>query len=89
MPSKEWNGWYNGESKDDYIASENQFIESNNVTWLKTGYGITLWPKVQKQLLTTQPMNWVLFRSWTSLNLNYPYINKINSACETCDFCPT
>ncbi len=73
MPSRIYNTFYKWVQQDDFLTNWANFIEHDNVTWLRTGYGITLWPKVQKQIETTEPMNWVLFRSWANLNVNYPY----------------
>ncbi len=52
MPSFELNNFFPWISKDDIIAAEPQIVEGNNVTWLNTGYWVTLWPKMNKQLLT-------------------------------------
>jgi hypothetical protein len=67
MPSIEYVSWDGGISQDDYIAPKGSYIEWNNVTWLRTGYGITLWPKNTKQLLTnTAPrvIAWDQFFNW-------------------------
>ena len=61
MPSIEYVNWDWGISEDDYIAPQGSYIEWDNVTWLRTGYGITLWPKPQDQLQTGSTMPRCIF----------------------------
>lgn len=67
MPVVEYNQFDNGIQEDDIIGLPWQILEWNNVTWLSTGYGITLWPKVTKQLLTNwQAPNTIFWRELSS-----------------------
>jgi hypothetical protein len=42
MPSVLYNKFYLGDADDEIISANPQVLESNNVTGLNTGYGITL-----------------------------------------------
>ena len=56
--------------EDDYLTNWANYIEHNNVTWLNTGYALTLWPKLDKQLLTNWNAPRTIFgRELTSLSL--------------------
>ena len=52
MPTQEYNQWDAGISQDDVLTTPGQYIEWKNMDWLRTGYGITLWPKVTKEIET-------------------------------------
>jgi len=58
MPKITFNKPYVWISQDDYVAQPWQIIEWNNITWLRTGYGWTLWPKPTSVITTTEMMYW-------------------------------
>ena len=72
MPKVEYNDYTPWIQKDDIVSPKPGLIEWKNVTWLETGYGITLWPKTTKQVLTsTNIIRWIYDRtvSWINTNL--------------------
>ncbi len=58
MPTKEWNLFYRGLGKDDFIQQDGEVLEMSNLDWVRDGYGITLWLKAQKAFTTVSaPLN--------------------------------
>jgi len=41
-------------AQDDFLTGWPWFIEHKNIDGLRDGYGVTLWPKMNKQLLTDE-----------------------------------
>ena len=70
MTERTYNTAFKWMFEDDYLTNWANYIEHNNVTWLNTGYALTLWPKLDKQLLTNWNAPRTIFgRELTSLSL--------------------
>lgn len=65
MLNIEYNDFTQWIQQDDILSVKSWLIDGKNVTWLKTGYGITLWPKVNKQFLSQYPLT-ALYIEWLS-----------------------
>jgi len=76
MPSITWNKPYVWISRDDYVAWASQIIDADNITWIETWYGWTLWPKAtKKRLVWSKPRciiensyiwceDWEIYKLW-------------------------
>ena len=53
MPNIELNHFFEWIQQDDIISSSWGIVEAEGLDWLRTWYGITLWAKPQKQILTS------------------------------------
>lgn len=62
MPTRSYNQFYPWIKEDDFLTVWSSIIEWNNVTWLRDGYGLTLWPKMNKQLLTNTAPRTIFWR---------------------------
>ena len=60
--------------QDDFLTGWPSFIEHKNLDWLRDGYWITLWPKVNKTVLTwTDAIRWMESRQLTTVDLDDTY----------------
>lgn len=87
MPTRTYNQFFQWIKKDNFLTVWPNFIEGKNVTGLKDGYGITLWPKPVKLLFTTNSIRSSFFRfnAWTWFDENYALSWLINSTWEIYD----
>jgi len=72
MPNIELNTFYPWLQEDDIISQSWGIVESENLDWNRTGYGITLWPKPTKQVLTSTNIIRGIYNrsvSWVITNL--------------------
>lgn len=77
--------------QDDFLTGWPSFIEHKNMDWLRDGYWITLWPKVNKSVLTsTTPIRSMIANQTWSVDLDETYtwgdlgkIYKFNSTDNT------
>jgi len=77
MPKITFNKPYVWISQDDYVAQPWQIIEWNNITWLRTGYGWTLWPKPTSVITTTEMMYWqaaIEYTTWAQTQTLYGWV---------------
>lgn len=63
MPIKDYSTNYKWISQDNFVVSAWEYLEWKNVDGISDGYVLKLWPKVNKQLLTTLPIKWILSRT--------------------------
>lgn len=70
-PVVELNQYFNWIQQDDIISSSWGILESDNLDWTRTWYGITLWPKPAKKILTaTTIIRWIYSFSSTASDGN-------------------
>lgn len=56
MPNVAYTNFTTGLAQDDFLPATPSFLDWKNVDGIDTGYGLKLWPKVNKQLLTNYPI---------------------------------
>ena len=86
-----YNIFYPWVKQDDFLTGWPSFIEHKNVDGLRDGYWITLWPKVNKAVLTwTTAVRWMEANQTSSVNLDATFawgdnwvIYKLNSTDNT------
>lgn len=91
MPTQEYNQWDWGIAQDDILVPPATYLEWKNVDGLRTGYGITLWPKVEEQIVTisipTAIIDWG--QTQDNANLVWDYVGNVyrfSNADSTADF---
>lgn len=78
MPKITFNKPYAWISQDDIVAQPWQIIEGNNITWLRTWYGWTLWPKPIKQINTNEAMYWMTWQESNNWDVSRMYVWWVN-----------
>lgn len=58
--NRTYNLFYPWVKQDDFLTSWANFIEHKNLNGLRDGYWITLWPKVNKSIVSDAPIRWIL-----------------------------
>ena len=61
MPTRTYNRFTQWVQQDDYLTNWPNFIEHKNIDGLRDGYGLHLWPKVNKGIITTGIINSIEF----------------------------
>ncbi len=70
MPQRLLNTFYPWIKQDNYLTGWASFIEWKNIDWLKEWIGITLWPKVNKAILTSWAMRGINWEQLWTVDLN-------------------
>lgn len=78
MPLRTYNNFTNWVQQDDFLTDWANFIDQKNIDWIRDWYGVTLWPKVHKWLITNEAMRAMDFTSSFVTNLGQNIIGGDN-----------
>lgn len=74
MPSRVYNNFTAWVQQDDFFTNWANFIEHKNIDGLRDGYGVTLWPKMNKQVLTNDSIVGIDFEQRDDKNFLFSLI---------------
>ena len=74
MPARTYNNFSTGVKQDDFLTNWPWFIEHKNIDGLSDGYGMRLWPKVNKLFTSTVPLYGINLEQLSSWSLAESYV---------------